>query len=78
MPRAFPRKRPAQLRIAPAGCGLAALNLWAGPEQDRIRAGQSQMATSPRAPFQRLFGRAWMPTTSTKASAPLKSSGLAV
>ena len=27
---------------------------------------------------QRLFGRAWMPTTSTKPSAPLKSSGLAV
>jgi hypothetical protein len=27
---------------------------------------------------QRLFGRAWMPTTSTKPSVPLKSSGLAV
>jgi len=27
---------------------------------------------------QRLFGRAWMPTTSTMPSAPLKSSGLAV
>jgi hypothetical protein len=27
---------------------------------------------------QRLFGRAWMPTTSTRPSVPLKSSGLAV
>jgi hypothetical protein len=39
---AFPRKRPRNcVRSLPA-CGLAALNLWAGPKQGRIRAGQNQ------------------------------------
>ena len=33
---------------------------------------------SPIGSGHRLLGRAWTPTTSTKASAPLKSSGLAV
>jgi hypothetical protein len=40
--RAFPRKRPAQLRTGSLARGLAALNLWAGPKHGRIRAGQRQ------------------------------------
>jgi hypothetical protein len=36
------RRRPAQLRTGSPGCGRAALNPWADPKLDRIRAGQSQ------------------------------------
>ena len=35
-------RSPAPSRTGSPACGLAALNPWAGPELDRIRAGQSQ------------------------------------
>ena len=40
--RAFPRRRPTQLRTGSPACGLTALNLWVDPELGRIRAGQRQ------------------------------------
>jgi hypothetical protein len=39
---AFPRKRPRNCVGGLPACGLAAPNLWAGPKQGRICAGQSQ------------------------------------
>ena len=42
VPRVVTRKRLAQLRTRSPACGLAALNLWAGMKEGRIRAGKSQ------------------------------------